>query len=181
MTMRAAERETVFIAVACTENPMRQRSTLAPELGHVLFDDIGVPVEAQIESRAAAFARHLLLPLKGLSEVVETMCGTSGVEDLLSRVSLVRPSNCSPGLSPATWTASSACSSWRRCAPSPLPRSIGEAANLVAGHPAWIQFDECEPVMRCRVSAREDFVVGGVSPVPLNHHSGGGGFRDGFV
>lgn len=86
MTMRAAERRTVFIAVACTENPMRQRSTLAHELGHVLFDDIGVPAETQIESRADAFARHLLLPLGGLSEAIETMCGTPEAEDLLSRV-----------------------------------------------------------------------------------------------
>lgn len=55
MTMRAAERETVFIAVACTENPMRQRSTLAHELAHVVFGDIGV-VDIDLQALEADLA-----------------------------------------------------------------------------------------------------------------------------
>lgn len=39
LTMRDPARDTVFIGVARTRNPMRQRSTLAHELGHVLFGD----------------------------------------------------------------------------------------------------------------------------------------------
>jgi hypothetical protein len=39
LTMRDPARGTVFIGVARTRNPMRQRSTLAHELGHVLFED----------------------------------------------------------------------------------------------------------------------------------------------
>jgi Zn-dependent peptidase ImmA (M78 family) len=39
LTMRDPGRDAVFIGVARTRNPMRQRSTLAHELGHVLFED----------------------------------------------------------------------------------------------------------------------------------------------
>jgi Zn-dependent peptidase ImmA (M78 family) len=39
MTMRDPQRGRVFIAVARTHNPMRQRSTLAHELAHVIFGD----------------------------------------------------------------------------------------------------------------------------------------------
>lgn len=73
MTMRHRERGTVFIAVARTDRPMRQRSTLAHELGHVLFGDWNhestSPVEKkQIETRADTFARHLLIPHEGVLE-----------------------------------------------------------------------------------------------------------------
>ena len=43
LTMRDPVRGTVFIGVARTRNPMRQRSTLAHELGHVLFEDWADP------------------------------------------------------------------------------------------------------------------------------------------
>src|SRR5260370_41157379 len=39
LTMRDPVRGTIFIGVARTRNPMRQRSTLAHELGHGLFED----------------------------------------------------------------------------------------------------------------------------------------------
>lgn len=74
MTMRDPERGAVFIGVARTNRPMRQRSTLAHELGHVLFEDWldsnsgywkARPAE---ETRATAFARNLLIPAKGLQE-----------------------------------------------------------------------------------------------------------------
>ena len=39
LTMRDPVRGTVFIGVARTCNPMRQRSTLVHELGHALFGD----------------------------------------------------------------------------------------------------------------------------------------------
>ena len=72
LTMRDPERGAVFIGVARTRHPMRQRSTLAHELGHVLFEDWAEnaacdwSTPSPIESRANAFARHLLLPLDGL-------------------------------------------------------------------------------------------------------------------
>jgi Zn-dependent peptidase ImmA (M78 family) len=76
LTMRDPARGTVFIGVARTRNPMRQRSTLAHELGHVLFEDW---VDSDTgdwrdrgpaEIRADAFARHLLIPVEGLREFI---------------------------------------------------------------------------------------------------------------
>ncbi|WP_328608168.1 ImmA/IrrE family metallo-endopeptidase [Amycolatopsis sp. NBC_00345] len=74
LTMRDPARDAVFIGVARTRNPMRQRSTLAHELGHVLFQDwtdgiVGSWSErTPAEIRADAFARHLLAPVDGLRE-----------------------------------------------------------------------------------------------------------------
>lgn len=73
LTMRDPDRNAVFIGVARTLNPMRQRSTLAHELGHVLFEDWvadgGNRSETTPEEdRCRAFARHLLIPLEGLRE-----------------------------------------------------------------------------------------------------------------
>lgn len=77
MMMRDSERDAVFIGVARTRHPMRQRSTLAHELGHVLFEDWNQSPEGGWsehpweETRATAFARHLLLPLQGLEEFLQ--------------------------------------------------------------------------------------------------------------
>lgn len=74
LTMRDPGRNTVFIGVARTRNPMRQRSTLAHELGHVLFEDWANndagnwSERTHEEVRADAFARHLLVPVEGLRE-----------------------------------------------------------------------------------------------------------------
>jgi Zn-dependent peptidase ImmA (M78 family) len=76
MTMRDSGRDAVIIGVARTTRPMRQRSTLAHELGHVLFEDwVGEPSgnwsdRSPTEIRADAFARHLLIPLHGLRELL---------------------------------------------------------------------------------------------------------------
>lgn len=83
LTMRDPAHGTVFIGVARTRNPMRQRSTLAHELGHVLFEDW---VDSNTgdwgdrsweEIRADAFARHLLVPLEGLREFIGTRSSVS--------------------------------------------------------------------------------------------------------
>ncbi|MFW5415286.1 ImmA/IrrE family metallo-endopeptidase [Nocardiopsis sp. CNT-189] len=74
MMMRDPQRDAVFIGVACTRHPMRQRSTLAHELGHVLFADVkdgsagAWSHRSAEEIRADAFARHLLIPIEGLRE-----------------------------------------------------------------------------------------------------------------
>jgi Zn-dependent peptidase ImmA (M78 family) len=74
LTMRDPLRGAVFIGVARTPNPMRQRSTLAHELGHVLFEDWAdssagnLSDRSPTETRADAFARHLLVPVEGLRE-----------------------------------------------------------------------------------------------------------------
>jgi Zn-dependent peptidase ImmA (M78 family) len=77
LTMRDPARGTVFIGVARTRNPMRQRSTLAHELGHVLFEDWvdsdtgDWSDRSPAEIRADAFARHLLVPVEGLHEFIK--------------------------------------------------------------------------------------------------------------
>ena len=77
LTMRDPARGTVFIGVARTRNPMRQRSTLAHELGHVLFEDWvdndtgDWSDRSPAEIRADAFARHLLVPVEGLQEFIK--------------------------------------------------------------------------------------------------------------
>ena len=68
LTMTDPERDVTIMAVASSEHPMRWRSTLGHELGHLAFGDnrLGEPAsltyDAVVESRAQAFARHLLLP-----------------------------------------------------------------------------------------------------------------------
>lgn len=76
LTMRDPARGTVFIGVARTRNPMRQRSALVHELGHVLFEDWvdsdtgDWSDRSAAEIRADAFARHLLVPVEGLREFI---------------------------------------------------------------------------------------------------------------
>jgi len=73
MTIRDPERGVVMVAAARTRNPMRQRSTLAHELGHIVFDDYATPraegwgQRDPEEVRADAFARYLLVPLEAIS------------------------------------------------------------------------------------------------------------------
>lgn len=74
MTAHDPTRSVTKVVVACTPNPMRQRSTLAHELAHVLFGDYAHAPQGAwadsnpVETRATAFARHLLVPLDGLAE-----------------------------------------------------------------------------------------------------------------
>src|SRR5699024_9764539 len=74
LTMRDKTRGVIFIAVATTPHPMRQRSTLAHELAHTIFQDWEDSDDPQFlsfrESRADTFARHLLIPEQGLQEFV---------------------------------------------------------------------------------------------------------------
>lgn len=70
LTMRDPERARVFIGVARSLNPMRQRSTLAHELAHLVFNDWTEDLgeRSPEEIRADAFARHLLAPVQGVKE-----------------------------------------------------------------------------------------------------------------
>lgn len=78
LTMRDPARNVVLIAIARTRNPMRQRSTLAHELGHVIFEDWSDGCSGNwssrspVEIRADAFARHFLLPREGLQDFLGT-------------------------------------------------------------------------------------------------------------
>ena len=68
MTMRHGTRH--LIAVGCTEHPMRLRSTLAHELGHLRLGTVDRDLNHSAwdkrtpeEIQADSFARHLLVPL----------------------------------------------------------------------------------------------------------------------
>ncbi|WP_027019054.1 ImmA/IrrE family metallo-endopeptidase [Corynebacterium sputi] len=64
----------VFIGIARTPNPMRQRSTIAHELAHVIFEDWKdegfLGDHCPEETRANSFARHLLVPQDGLRDLL---------------------------------------------------------------------------------------------------------------
>lgn len=68
LIMRDPARDRVFVGIARTPHPMRQRSSLAHELGHLVFGDHSDDLtrRSREEVRADAFARHLLAPLDGL-------------------------------------------------------------------------------------------------------------------
>ncbi|MDA8436240.1 MAG: ImmA/IrrE family metallo-endopeptidase [Actinomycetales bacterium] len=69
LSMRDPATGRTVIAVATTGNPLRQRTSIAHELGHVLAGDLdrpagGAPGErTPAEKQADTFARHLLIPL----------------------------------------------------------------------------------------------------------------------
>lgn len=72
LSMRDPKTGKVYIAVAMTRHPMRQRSSIGHELGHVLAGDLErtqsltTGERSPEEIRADAFARHLLLPLSAI-------------------------------------------------------------------------------------------------------------------
>ncbi len=74
LTARDPERDVMFLGVAGTPNPMRQRSTLAHEPAHIVFNDWADhgggnrDRRSNGELRAGAFAGRLLIPRPGLRE-----------------------------------------------------------------------------------------------------------------
>src|SRR3984957_9370167 len=99
LTMRDPVRGAIFIGVARTRNPMRQRSTLAHELGHVLFGDWAGSDAGDwgdrnpAEIRADAFARHLLVPAEGLSDFMgnQSSVGVSTLSGVVQRFLISPP------------------------------------------------------------------------------------------
>ncbi|MFZ2501947.1 MAG: ImmA/IrrE family metallo-endopeptidase [Nocardioides sp.] len=75
ITVRDPHTGTTMLIVTATDNPTRLRSTIAHELGHHLFGDKtpdGNDWNSRVsqESRATAFARHLLLPVAALGDLL---------------------------------------------------------------------------------------------------------------
>jgi Zn-dependent peptidase ImmA (M78 family) len=92
MTMHDPDRGVVVVAVARTENSMRQRSSLAHELAHLVFGDYQHPVarggwshRTHDEMRADAFARHLLVPVDALGSFVGGGATESDLSELVQR------------------------------------------------------------------------------------------------
>lgn len=84
LTMCDPVRGAVFIGVARSRNPMRQRSTLANELGHLVVK--GWKADGEFgrrtpeEIQADSFARHLLAPVDGVREFLGERESTSESE-----------------------------------------------------------------------------------------------------
>lgn len=74
LTMKDPVTDRVVIAVATTPHPMRLRSSVAHEMGHVLAGDLDADVElspgerSDAEIQADAFARHVLVPLEAVRQ-----------------------------------------------------------------------------------------------------------------
>ncbi len=109
------------IVVATTPNPMRQRSSIAHELGHLLRGDLSDPQQASPGERspaeicADAFARHLLLPVRA---VRDRLGGTDAVT-LGNLADLVQEYEISPVLAAiqmrrAGMIDESTCAEWSR-------------------------------------------------------------------
>jgi len=79
----------IAIAVATTPHPMRQRSSIAHELGHVIAGDLEraeplIPGERSPEEICAdAFARHLLLPLEAIRRRLPASPSVADLSDLI--------------------------------------------------------------------------------------------------
>jgi Zn-dependent peptidase ImmA (M78 family) len=93
MSLRDPVRGVAVIGIARTRNPMRQRSTLAHEIGHLVMDDgdfagsgsAGDAERTRQEQGADAFARHLLVPLKGVRSMLRKRTAVT-VADLSAAV-----------------------------------------------------------------------------------------------
>ncbi|MGP7813705.1 ImmA/IrrE family metallo-endopeptidase [Glutamicibacter soli] len=84
MTMRLGDR--YLMAVGCTEHPLRLRSTLAHEVGHVRLGTVDRPLDhsnwderTPEEIQADAFARHLLFPLTAATVAAKGQEPTMGL------------------------------------------------------------------------------------------------------
>jgi Zn-dependent peptidase ImmA (M78 family) len=121
MAMRDPARGRVFVAVAKTPHPMRQRSTLAHELAHVLFGDwddtaSGGRADRSFEEvRADAFARHLLVPEAGLKELFagRRPVGLAGLSTVVQRF-LVSPAMAAIALQRAGLIDEATGDTWRQ-------------------------------------------------------------------
>ena len=86
LTMVDPVRGATIVAIASSNNPMRWRSTLAHELGHLIFRDHnnGKPgalsAGSTTERRAQSFARHLLIPLAGIQHFLDRLDGPLDLE-----------------------------------------------------------------------------------------------------
>lgn len=115
LTMRDPVRDRTFIGVARTPHPMRQRSTLAHELAHVVFGDWAEDLAARSpeEIRADAFARHLLIPRAGLTAFLGEgiHAERSTLSDVVQRF-LVSPAIAAIAMRDAGMIDPSTCDAW---------------------------------------------------------------------
>lgn len=123
---------TVVIAVATTAHPMRQRSSIAHELGHVLAGDLQRDVALRPGARspseicADAFARHLILPI----DAVRRRVGKPEVPSLAHLSELVQEFEISPHMAAIQMRTAGVigrarCTEWSSVSTSRLAASYG--------------------------------------------------------
>ena len=132
LTMRDPARGVVFIGAAKTTNPMRQRSSRAHELAHVLFEDWadntdeGWSERTHPEVRSDAFARHLLIPLSGLRSFVgdRAGCDLSTLSAIVQRF-LVSPAIAAIAMRQAGYLSGATKEGWMRVTTPALAARFG--------------------------------------------------------
>lgn len=116
-----------IIGVATTGVPERQRSSLAHELGHIVFQDYEAgtrhdPSErTPEETRADTFARHLLAPVEGINAFLADLGATKGSLSPRHVSSVVRHFQVSPPLAliqmhSVGWVTAEQKATWRESA-----------------------------------------------------------------
>ncbi len=131
LTMRDPVRQRAFIGVARTCHPMRQRSTLAHELAHLIFNDQAEELGARSpeEIRADAFARHLLIPLEGIRDFLghRAVIGNSTLSELSDVVQrfLVSPAIAAIVMRDARAVTPTVASAWMRISTPDLALRFG--------------------------------------------------------
>jgi Zn-dependent peptidase ImmA (M78 family) len=163
----------VVIAVATTGHPMRQRSSVAHEIGHVIAGDLQARPAAAPGSRspaeiqADAFARHLLLPVGALRDRLACP-GRDGAalgvgEPELAAVVQefeVSPSLAAVQLKEAGLIGPRACVEWRTASTSTLAARYGWLSQYRAMSVAAMQPRAPQSLMRRAVEGYHRGVVG---------------------
>lgn len=133
LIMRDPERNKVFIGVARSHKPMRQRSSLAHELAHLIFQDWSDELgkRSPEEIRADAFARHLLVPQEGVKEFLGSTHDVSRqtLSDVVQRF-LVSPAIAAIAMREAGYVPSGLASEWGRTPRRSWQRGSGGAINM---------------------------------------------------
>lgn len=161
------------IAVATTGHPMRQRSSLAHEIGHVVAGDLLARSAAAPGSRSSAeiqadaFARHLLLPVQALHDRFGRpgRDGTAWGVGEPELAAVVQEFEVSPGLAAvqlkeAGLIRHQACAGWRTVSTSMLAARYGWLSQYRAMSVAAMQPRAPQALMRRAVEGYHRGVVG---------------------
>lgn len=140
MTMRFGER--YLMAVGCTDHPMRLRSTLAHELGHLRLGSVERELSHSTwdertpeEIQADAFARHLLIPLEAARIAAQVSEPTIALLSDIVQKYRVSPQIAAIQLREVNVIDADTCSEWGRLSAGRLATQFGwhsEYASLVA-------------------------------------------------
>lgn len=151
LTMRDPMYDRTVIAVATQEHSVRQRTSIAHELAHVLWHDEDLGPETSfggrtpIESRADSFARHLLLPLAAVKPVADAARTPDAAVAVLVERFDVSPLVAAIQLKEAGLLTADDCARW-----------AGVSTRAVAARSGWLDLYEqrCAEARRPRAPRR---------------------------